>query len=126
MKIQTVYLITEHFDSALNFYRHILQARESLIMPWGHGDDRVAFFELENFRFMLSYESRHDFTGQRQSVWLELDHEDPRAFVEELSAFGIHPVEPLQVTPAGSLAFSVRDPDGNTVRIGTRWALPQG
>jgi hypothetical protein len=35
MKIQTVYLITKHFDESLEFYRKILDKNESLIMPRG-------------------------------------------------------------------------------------------
>jgi uncharacterized glyoxalase superfamily protein PhnB len=74
---------------------------------------------------MLSFEEAYQ-SDQPQKTWLELEHADPDAFLAHLKSQGIEPSETLQKTPAGSLAFSVRDPDGNTVRIGTSWKIPLG
>jgi uncharacterized glyoxalase superfamily protein PhnB len=123
MKIKTVYLITKYFDESLEFYRRVLETCETLVMPWGRGEDKLAFFDLENFKFMLSYEEAYQ-SSQPQKMWIELQHDDPESLLPKLKSRGIEVAEELEQTPGGSLAFAVTDPDGNVVRIGTPWQVP--
>jgi uncharacterized glyoxalase superfamily protein PhnB len=125
MKLQTIYLTVNDFDRSLDFYRKIFNRHESLIMPWGQGSDRVAFFELDDFRFMMSFEEQLVTSTHRQRVWLEFEDSDPSATLERLEVEAIQISERLHHTPAGSTAFNVVDPDGNSIRFGTRWDLPK-
>jgi uncharacterized glyoxalase superfamily protein PhnB len=124
--LQTVYITVRQFQRSLEFYRKVLGVREEMIMPWGHEpDEQGAFFELsDGTRIIVSYEVPHAVAPRRQYLWLELQVDDPRAFHDQLKSDGVPIKQSPYRTAAGSLAFDVTDPDGNDIRIGTRWTLP--
>lgn len=123
--IQTVYLTVRDLDAALVFWRRLVGPERALV-PWnGDGTEQGAFFELaDGTRLIVSYERARVPTRHRQHVWVELLCDDPAAFHDELVAEGFAVAGPPAPTAGGSLAFTVRDPDGNEARVGTRWSLP--
>jgi uncharacterized glyoxalase superfamily protein PhnB len=124
--LQTVYITVRQFQRSLEFYRKVLGVRETKIMPWGHEpDEQGAFFELaDGTKIIVSYEVPHAVAPRRQYLWLELQVEDPQALFDQLKSDGVPIKQAPYTTAAGSTAFEVTDPDGNDIRIGTRWLLP--
>jgi uncharacterized glyoxalase superfamily protein PhnB len=124
--LQTVYITVRNFQRSLEFYRQVLGIQEERIIPWGvERDEKGAFFELpDGTRIIISYELPHAAAPRRQYLWLELQAEDPQALYEQLRLSGIKIKSPPYKSAGGSMAFDVTDPDGNDVRIGTRWNLP--
>ena len=124
--LQTVYITVRQFQRSLEFYRQVLGIREQKIVPWGvEPDEKGAFFELpDGTKVIISYEVPHAVAPRRQYLWLELQVDDPVEFHKELVARGVKIKHPPYRTSSGSMAFDVTDPDGNDIRIGTRWAMP--
>ncbi len=124
--LQTVYITVRHFQRSLDFYRKVLGVTEQKIVPWGvEPDEKGAFFELpDGTRIIISYEVPHAVAPRRQYLWLELQVEDVQAFHDQLKSYGVTIKHSPYKTAGGSTAFDVTDPDGNDIRIGTRWSLP--
>jgi len=125
--LQTVYITVRQFERSLEFYRKLLGVQEHALMPWGSDkEERGAFFELcDGTRFIISYEVSHASPPRRQYIWLELEVDDPQGYYEQLKSKGLPIKQAPYDTHGGSIAFDVTDPDGNDIRIGTRWRLPE-
>lgn len=125
--LQTVYITVRQFERSLEFYRKLLGVKEQALVPWGTDhEERGAFFELQDgTRFIISYEVSHASPPRRQYIWLELQVDDPQEYYEQLRVKGLAIKQTPYETAGGSKAFDVTDPDGNDIRIGTRWNIPR-
>jgi uncharacterized glyoxalase superfamily protein PhnB len=123
-----VYITVRNFQRALEFYRLVLGVEESTIVRWSNDrDEQGAFFELpDGTRVIVSYELAHAASPRRQYLWLDLQVDDPHAFFDYLRTSGVKIKKPPYRTAGGSIAFEVTDPDGNDIRLGTRWSAPGG
>ena len=125
--LQTVYITVRQFQRSLEFYRLVFGRNEEKLVSWGiEPDEKGAFFELpDGTRIIISYEVPHAVAPRRQYLWLELQVDDPQAYHDQLVSQGIKIKTPPYKSACGALAFEVTDPDGNDIRIGTRWPLPR-
>ncbi|MDR5759696.1 VOC family protein [Caballeronia sp. LZ035] len=125
VKVQSIYLIVGDFGASVRFYRTLLGRKETVVMDWGPPGHQGAFFEIDGgITFIVSFEGQHPALAGRQRMWFELERDDPAAIENDLRSEGFQCARGVHTTEAGSRAITALDPDGNEVRIGTRWSLP--
>jgi hypothetical protein len=112
---------SDDLDRDVQFWESILGTPCAAVLTWGPGAGS-AFFELsDGVRLIVNAPPR---TAQRPE-WLgiELQVADPLSEHARLKALGIV-VSDVYDTDGGSHALVVTAPNGQKLRVGTRWPLP--
>lgn len=123
MRVLSVYLIVADLDRSVAFYRALFGRTERAVIPLGP-DARGAFFELDDgTRVILAREGDPPDVPKRPHLFVEWEIDGPDAECARLRAAGVKLAQDVHLTPGGSRAFHVEDPDGNRWRVGTRWPL---
>lgn len=128
--IQAVWLIVEDLAKSTAFYRMLLDREPSATFEGKGGSaERTTCFELgDGTRLMLWFDPGVALAMSEMvnpaRLDIDLEVEDVRALWERLVRSGFDPLTQPGDNELGGQTFDVRDPDGNRIRLGDRWATP--